>query len=71
MRRIPNFYEPTPEDEHVYRLWVRRLTVFYSVIALVAVLALTLRPHQPANYTAAATKAVASATDAPVSHRSR
>jgi hypothetical protein len=66
MRRIPNLYEPTSEDQRVYRLWVRRLAVFYSLIVLAAVLAVTILAHQPANQATTGTKAVASASANPV-----
>jgi hypothetical protein len=62
MRRIPNLYEPTSEDQRVYRLWVRRLAVFYGLIALAAVLAVTIRSHQPTDQATAGTNTVASAT---------
>jgi hypothetical protein len=66
MRRIPNLYEPTSEDQRVYRLWVRRLAVFYGLIALAAVLAVTIGAHQPVNQATAGTKAVASASANPM-----
>jgi hypothetical protein len=61
MRRVPNFYSPTEEDRREYRRWVRRVAVFYGIVALIAAFALTIRTHHPADQAAADSAAVASA----------
>jgi hypothetical protein len=62
MRRIPNFYELTPDDRHTQRLWAMRIAVLYGTIALIAFVALAVGTHQsPTNQAAAGAGAVASA----------
>lgn len=64
MRRVPKFYELTPEDRHrTRRLWAQRIAILYGTIALVAFAALAVGSHQsPSNQAAAGATAVASAT---------
>ena len=50
MRRIPKFYELTPEDRRTRRLWAQRIAILYGTIALVAFAALAVGSHQsPSN----------------------
>lgn len=63
MRRIPKFYELTPEDRRTRRLWAQQIAILYGTIALVAFAALAVGSHQsPSNQAAAGATAVASAT---------
>src|SRR6476661_6106127 len=56
MRRIPKFYELTPEDRPTRRLWAQRIAILYGTIALVAFAALAVGSHQsPSNQSAALT----------------